>query len=223
MPTREKKASNEENGENLHEFDIDILPVDEAQRYKQAAVGSEQLKSYMALLKTEHAAWSVREDKDQIFAVGKDVVVQFPVAGGGPHSVYTVRFNRSSDQILDTRGTLYSQGDDGKVTAKVFVNDKIRCDLSISEAGEMLQTRVFDSSGKEVKIEGLDAGIQGIRWKCLSKCLASAGISNTVIAAAGVACAVICGATFGLGCVACLSGVSYGIGYVAGRCVRRCS
>lgn len=56
-------------------------------------------------------------------------------------------------------------------------------------------------------------------WDKLNRCLLNAGIAQWVVTAVGVACALLCAGTAGLGCVACIVATAGVIGTTAGTCV----
>lgn len=58
-------------------------------------------------------------------------------------------------------------------------------------------------------------------WDTLNQCLTSAGIAQWALVAIGIACGVICGATVGIGCAACVAAAGGVIGSTAGECVAK--
>lgn len=59
-------------------------------------------------------------------------------------------------------------------------------------------------------------------FNCVNTCLASQGVSQFVIIAIGIACAVACIGTAGLGCVICLGAFAGSAGGLVGFCIGTC-
>ncbi|HLP23009.1 MAG TPA: hypothetical protein VK139_03080 [Microbacteriaceae bacterium] len=65
-----------------------------------------------------------------------------------------------------------------------------------------------------------DAGVaRAFSWGKVNECLLNQGISQWLIAAVGVACSLLCTATLGMGCVACIAAFGGILGTTAGTCV----
>jgi hypothetical protein len=200
---------------------FEILPAEEAQKYKLLALQSQQMKSQLELLRSEQGQFRINESKDQVFGYENEVVVQFPVLGGAAHSSITTRFNRVTDQLNEIRATLYLQDASMNITSKTFINGRTRLNLTLSEAGGLLQGRAFDAAGKEMRFEEL-AVAKGVTWDCMNDCLADQGIPAWVVTSIGIACAAICVVTVGVGCFGCIASAA---GVAAGtiwHCIGEC-
>lgn len=58
-------------------------------------------------------------------------------------------------------------------------------------------------------------------WSKLNKCLLGAGVSQWALTLIGFGCALLCGATLGTGCIACVIGFAAIAGGTVGTCVGR--
>ncbi|AWF97469.1 hypothetical protein BEH61_03015 [Clavibacter michiganensis subsp. insidiosus] len=113
-------------------------------------------------------------------------------------------------------------------------------DLRVISTGEVLFTALTPDSGRmqlwQNGVLGLDkvasndstAAVDADRsnitnadfnWDTLNQCLLNAGISQWVITIIGTGCALLCGATLGTGCVACIVGFAGVAGGTVGTCV----
>jgi succinate-acetate transporter protein len=57
---------------------------------------------------------------------------------------------------------------------------------------------------------------------CLNTCLSSQGLPTVLLGIIGTGCGIVCGATLGIGCAACLGFVFGGYAGIIDICVRRC-
>ncbi|XXN00094.1 hypothetical protein ABUV78_02470 [Clavibacter nebraskensis] len=113
-------------------------------------------------------------------------------------------------------------------------------DLRVISTGEVLFTAMTPDSGRmqlwQNGVLGLDkvasndstSAVDANRsnitnadfnWDTLNQCLLNAGISQWVITIIGTGCALLCGATPGTGCVACIVGFAGVAGGTVGTCV----
>lgn len=63
--------------------------------------------------------------------------------------------------------------------------------------------------------------VPAFSWDVLNRCLLNAGISQWTITLIGIGCALVCGATLGIGCLACVVAIAGIAGTTIGTCVAR--
>ncbi len=136
-----------------------------------------------------------------------------------------MHFDENSGRLIETRSALFEYDEDHNVSARFFVNDNLRLDAIFTNEGKLLRGQAFDDNGGEIDLamlQGVAAQAVMVDWGCINNCLAGLGIPNWLLAVLAVICAVICAASAGWGCVACLAGAGYGLYLEAFYCVDQC-
>lgn len=118
-------------------------------------------------------------------------------------SGYTVMFN--PDRTIAARGeVIYQQQTEHSGRVALWQDGKKLTDQVVTD-----QTAQAGTGTTE----------RAFSWDKLNKCLLNAGIAQWAITAIGVGCALLCGATVGAGCIACVIATGGVLGTTAGTCV----
>lgn len=89
--------------------------------------------------------------------------------------------------------------------------------IELWQDGEKIVDRAV--SGPSVNSDRTSLIAPAFHWGTLNTCLGNANISSWAIAAIGISCGVVCGATLGVGCLACVIAISGVTGGTIGHCV----
>ena len=124
--------------------------------------------------------------------------------------------------LLDISGYTVMFNPDGSIASRAEVVYQAQTEhsgrVALWQDGQLKLDQVV-SDGAEPATAG--TAHSAFNWDTLNKCLTSAGIAQWALIAIGVACGVICGATLGIGCAACVAAAGGIIGSTAGECVAK--
>lgn len=124
--------------------------------------------------------------------------------------------------LLDISGYTVMFNPDGSIASRAEVVYQAQTAhsgrVALWQDGQLKLDQVV-SDGAEPATAG--TAHSAFNWDTLNKCLTSAGIAQWALIAIGVACGVICGATLGIGCAACVAAAGGIIGSTAGECVAK--
>lgn len=120
-------------------------------------------------------------------------------------SGYTVMFNPNGS-IASRAEVVYQAQTEHSGRVTLWQDGQLKLDQVVSDGAEPTTAGAAQSA---------------FNWDTLNKCLTSAGIAQWALVAIGIACGVICGATLGIGCAACVAAAGGIIGSTAGECVAK--
>lgn len=185
-------------------------------------------------------------DKLDEYAANTSIVTD-QVAAGLIAGTSSGTFDTSSGLALDLDSAYVAQSDAGGFILHAPFQNQVdylsisnftvmyNGDGSVAGTGEVLYSPLSETSGNiRLWLDGVlqldrdiveevslsTAGADTVfDWGVLNQCLLDAGIAQWAVTAIGVGCAVICGATLGVGCAACVAITGGIIGATAGHCV----
>lgn len=127
---------------------------------------------------------------------------------------------QSSSALLDISGYTVMFNPDRTVAGRGEVVYEERSEnsgrVALWQDGALITDQVITAPASDVSGSNTEAAFN---WDKLNKCLLNAGIAQWAVTAVGVACALLCAGTAGLGCVACVVATAGVIGTTAGTCV----
>lgn len=124
--------------------------------------------------------------------------------------------------LLDISGYTVMFNPDGTIASRAEVVYQAQTEhsgrVALWQDGQLTLDQVV-SDGTAAAAAG--TAQPAFNWDTLNKCLTRAGIAQWALVAIGIACGVICGATLGIGCAACVAAAGGIIGSTAGECVAK--
>ena len=240
----------QETNNNESESNLSILEPEEAGRFRTVITESKDYEEFKTQLKpgfVEEEVIAIRKGSGEIF-----ISIPITYLGQSQPSNFTKIIDQSQSVLGSTafsfedtpNGTQGRFWHNGKLMANITVNDQgtVTYGWVFDEkwAGSNLIGNNFVAQGKKSankfieQISNQDSKqgktnsfldsskANALSLSCLNSCLSNLGLPTTLLGLIGVGCAFACGATFGLGCAACLGFVLGGYGGIIKVCVKRC-
>lgn len=129
----------------------------------------------------------------------------------------------AKDNLLDISGFTVMFNPDGTIAARgevVYLQQSEHSGrVALWQEGKLVTDQVVTDG---ITPDSMDTKIHAaFNWDTLNKCLLNAGIAQWALIAIGIACGLLCGATLGIGCVACVVAAGGVLGTTAGTCVAK--
>ena len=240
----------QETNNNESESNLSILEPEEAERFRTVITESKDFEEFKTQLKpgfVEEKVIAIRKGSGEIF-----ISIPITYLGESQPSNFTKIIDQSQSVLGSTafsfedtpNGTQGRFWHNGKLMANITVNDQgtVTYGWVFDEkwAGSNLIGNNFVAQGKKAankfieQISNQDSKqgktnsfldsskANALSLSCLNRCLSNQGLPTVLLGLIGTGCGLVCGATFGIGCAACLGFVLGGYGGIISYCVKRC-
>lgn len=188
--------------------------------YIQLAVGSQQYWANLDVIDQFTTKFILQPSKAYAMEGSGLVGVFLPISGGAGYSNLQIWFDETNHEIVSTMMFVFEQRSNDEISANLFIDGQVQMTALVSIAGDILGGELYSDKGVATNL--LDVVDTQKSWSCMNSCLAGLGVPNWILAVMAVACAAICVGTAGLGCLACLSALSFGLGFELGWCIGAC-
>lgn len=200
------------------------LSAAEVEHYVNKAKADDATHSFQEKLSREFPSLTLQQNKHQVYVIDDQVViVNFEVDSPAGYSLFELRYNKETDELIETHSLLAEYDTNKNINARTYVNGKVQTNVTVSESGDLLGGVVASANGTITKVNELSAAaIPPVCCPCLTDCLAAFGVPIWVITMVGAICAIWCACSAGVGCLVCLVGVVYVMYVIAFMCVMHC-